>query len=164
MKKIARFAPLLLLFVLIIFSAGGASAKKPLPPLQVTIALVRQDIAPADIKPGETVDLVVKVVSMIDVTDMKVIIELTGGVEAVSGNLSWAGPAVQGEEKVLAVTVRAPAKDHGKIKARASVHMPNGPHFAAEAQLALGSEEQVKPAERPLIKKDGKGRDVMEYR
>jgi len=164
MLKIARFAPLLLLFALIVFSAGGASAKKPLPPLQVTIALLRQDIVPADIKPGETVDLVVKAVSMIDVTDMKVIIELTDGVEPVSGSLSWTGPAVQGEEKVLAVTVRAPAKGHGKIRAMTSVHMPDGPLMFVEAYLSLGKEEQTKSVEMPPIKKDGKGRDVMEFR
>jgi hypothetical protein len=164
MLRIVRLASPLLLFVLVVFSAEGVSAKKPLPPLQVTIALVRQDIAPADIKPGETVDLVVKAVSMIDAPDMKINIELKGGVESVSGSLSWTGSAVQGEEKVLLITVRAPAKGHGRIKARASIHISNGPHFSAETLLALGNEEQVKPAKSPPIKKDSRGRDVMEFR
>jgi hypothetical protein len=164
MLRIARLAPLFILSLSIVLSAEAASAKKPLPPLQVAIAPARQDLAPADVRPGETVDLVVKAVSMIDAPDMKVNIELTGGVEPVSGSLSWTGPAAQGEEKVFAIIVRAPDKGHGRIKARVSIHMPNGPHFSAEARLALGKEEQAKPAERPKTKKDGRGRDVMEFR
>ena len=163
MLRIARLAMLLLL-VSVVFSAEGVYAKKPLPPLQITIAPARQDINPADVKPGEIVDLVVKASSMIDAPDLKVIVELTGGVELVSGDLLWTGPAARGEEKFVAITVRAPAKGHGRIKARTSVHMPDGPRFSAEAQLALGSEEQVKSESTPPVKKDRKGRDVMEYR
>lgn len=91
-------------------------------------------------------------------------VELLGGVELVSGETSWAGPAKKGEDKALPVTVRAPKHGNGSIRARVSVPQTGGAGFAAEAEYRLGADKEMKPAKLPEIKRDNKGREIREYR
>jgi hypothetical protein len=151
--------------LLSLFITGEKSfAKKPSPPLQISITPVRADISASDIKPGDVVELKVSAVSFIDAQEMRVEVNLIGGAKLVKGDTSWSGPASKKEEKTLILTVQAPEKEKGRIKARVSSPPSGGARFSAEAEFILGPEVKTKPEKEPQVKKDSKGRSIVEYR
>lgn len=140
------------------------SAKKPLSPLQIRIAPVQPGITSAQIKPGDIIELKITAVSFIDVQEMRIEVELIGGAKLVSGDMSWSGPASRNEEKTIVLTVRAPEKGKGRINARLSIPPSDSTRFSAETQYVLGPEDKSKPEHEHPVKKDSKGRNVIEYR
>lgn len=144
-------------------SAGSArSAKKPLPPLQVRIAPVQPGITSDQIRPGDTVAFKVIAVSFMDVQEMRIDVELTDGAKLVSGDTSWSGSAAKNEEKTIILTVRAPETGKGRIKARVTIPPAGSARFSTEAQYVLGPE--TKPEQEHPVRKDSKGRRIIEYR
>lgn len=162
---------ILVLFVIFFFlpaavHAGGRKPpEKPLPPLGVSISPVEEGLLPADIKPGDTVQFRVTVFSFINTKEMCIEIKLSGGVELIEGETVWTGPVEKNEERTLLLTVRAPLKGKGRIKAKAVIPASRGNFFSARASYKLGEDVAGKAAESaPLKKKDGLGRDIIEYR
>ncbi len=147
--------------------AGTESAKKAKPssPLSVTIRPVQQGLAPADIRPGEVVQLEVVALSHIGLTRADLKITLTGGARLIAGDDRWSGPMEKGRETVLTVTVAAPQTGRGEVKA-----MLSAGGFHAGAQFGLGPENKNKtktsePPGKPGTKtQDSKGQDIIEYR
>lgn len=136
---------------------------KPRPPVQISISPVNTSVTPADIKPGDTVEFKVAASSRIEAQKMEIKVDLIGGAELVSGETEWSGPIAKNGEKSLIITVRAPFKGHGRIKAKAVIPVSEGTSFAAAASYTLGEEEKKEKA-RPPAKKDSKGRDIREYK
>ncbi len=116
------------------------------------------------IKPGDIVEFKVTALSSIDVPEMNVKVELVGGADLVSGDTTWSGPAAKNEKKTITLIVRAPKKGLGRIKARVSLPPSDGARFSAQAEFRLGPEVKTKPAQEPTVKKDRKGRSIIEYR
>lgn len=137
---------------------------KPRSPLQVNISAVQSGLAPADIKPGDTVDFRIIGKSFTDAAALNIKVELHGGAELVSGETTWTGPAKKGEDKTLLISVRAPRHGNGMIRARIAMSPSSGASFAAEAEYLLGKNAQKKPALLPEKKKDSKGREIREFR
>lgn len=142
---------------------SGKTSGKPKPPVQISISPVNTSIAPADIKPGDAVELKVAASSRIEAQKMEIKIDITGGAELVSGETEWSGPVAKNGEKILVITVRAPLKGQGQVKATAVIPVSGGTSFAATASYSLG-EEKKKDKPKPPAKKDSKGRDIIEYK
>ncbi len=139
-------------------------AAKPSAPLKISISPAQAGLLPADIRPGDVVEFRISATSHLDVPEMRIKIELTGGLELVSGETDWQGPIAQTGEKALTVTVRMPLKGSGEIKARALIHSTGGPSFSAGASYRPGGATGNKATPMPPLKKDGAGRDIIEYR
>lgn len=142
----------------------GKQSGKPLPPVHISIAPVQSSVIPAEIKPGDAIDFKVTAVSFTDVQEMRIDVELTGGAKLISGETSWRGPAAKNEEKILLLKVQASEHGKGRIKARVSIPPSDGTRFSAEAQFMLGVEAKTKPEKEHPVKKDRKGRNIIEYR
>ncbi len=143
----------------------GAPSRKPLPPVSISITPVSSDITPDQIKPGDIVEFKVSIRSSIPVDELRIDIKLVDGTKLVSGDLSWTGHVDKREEKALFVTIQAPKNGKGGINARGSLPPADGTRFSAEAHYSFGPEikEENNKNEHP-VKKDSKGRNVIEYR
>lgn len=143
-----------------------AEAGKPAPPLKVAISPVDSAITPENIKAGDIIEFKVTAVSFIDVSELSLEIELAGGTKLISGDTAWRGPAVKNEEKSITVTVQAPEKGKGRLSARAGIHLSAGTRFSRQALYTLGLEVREKADSKNdhPVRKDKKGRDVIEYR
>lgn len=144
-------------------TARDAAAKKPLPPLKISVQPTRTDISPSTIRPGEILEFKISAVSSVDAENMDIDVKLLGGAKTVAGDEAWSGPAAANEEKVLRLTIQAPEKGKGVIKASVSVSS-SGINFSAETQYELGYKEKTKPDREGVVKKDQKGRTIIEYR
>lgn len=156
-----------LLSILILPGAGVSNAgpsHKPLPPLQINIAPTQPGVTSSQINPGDIVEFKVIAVSFMDVQEMRIDVELTGGAKLLSGDTSWSGPAAKNEEKTFTLTVQAPEKGKGRVRARVTLPPSNSTRFSAETEFRLGPEVKNKPEQEPVIKKDRKGRSIIEYR
>jgi hypothetical protein len=142
----------------------GKQSRKPLPPIHIYIAPVQSSITPAEIKPGQVIDFKVTAVSFMDGPEMRIDVKLTGGAKLVSGETSWTGAAAKNEEKTVILTVQAPEKGKGRIRARVSLPPSDGTRFSAEAQYILGAQLKSKPEQERPVKKDSEGRNIIEYR
>lgn len=159
------FLFLTLFFIPVVIHASGAKQSgKPRPPVQVSIKSVQTGLLSEDIRPGDTVELKVTAISLTDAKEMQVEVETPGGAEVVSGEDKWSGPLVKGQEKVLLITVRAPQKGHGMVRAKAVIHLSEDVKFSAVAVYRLGTDLEEKNKPQPEKKKDSKGRDIIEYR
>lgn len=163
---------LFIFFTIILLSvsvsyAGGLH--KPRSPLRITIIPTDAGVAPATIKPGDVVEFAITAVSFVDTQEMRVKVELSEGAELADGKTAWTGPAAKNEKKVLLLSVRASQEGRGKIRASVDVPGPSGAHFASESWYQLGADANANmkssvKSPRPRVMKDGKGRDVIEYR
>ena len=146
------------------YSAAAATvSKKPLLPVTVTIGPSLPSVNEDTLQPGETVAFTIKATTLADVGEMRLEAKLSGGVELVAGTLEWAGPAGKGEEKQLSFTVRVPLKGQGNIKATATIVREGKRTVKSTAQYVLGRGERVKKKPEYQLKKDSKGRDIVEY-
>jgi hypothetical protein len=155
-----------LFLILLVFPllCNAGPSRKPLPPLQVRIAPVQPGVTSDQLKPGDTVEFRVTAVSFIDVREMRIEVELLDGAELISGDTLWRGPASKNEEKTIVLTVRVPAKGKGRITARVMIPPTDSTRFSSETQYVLGPEIKSKPEHERPVKKDSKGRDIIEYR
>jgi hypothetical protein len=148
-----------------VYAGGmGASSGKPRSPVQVSISPVKSGISPADIKPGDIVEFKISGKTYTDAGELKINVELLGGVELLSGNTTWAGPALKGEDKLLLLSVIVPKHGNGMIRARILMSPSSEASFSAEAEYRFGTYAEKKPALLPEIKKDSKGRSIREHR
>ena len=93
----------------VIANAGGMTTHgKPRSPLQLSISPVQSGLVNADIKPNDVVEFKIAGTALVDAGELKINVELHGGIELLSGDTTWAGPAVKGEAKFLLITVRQP--------------------------------------------------------
>jgi hypothetical protein len=157
---------LLLLFVFLFHPGinGAGTSHKPLPPLRISIVPVQSGITPDQIKPGDAIEFKIAAVSSIDVPNMSIKVNFSGGAKLVSGDTSWSGPAAKNEEKAIMLTVRAPKTGKGRIRAWVTIPPSDGARFSAGAQYVMGSDAERKPEQEQPVKKDSKGRSVVEYR
>ena len=163
-----RKIPLYVLLLCVLFSCAlsGAAApsRKPLPPLRISISPVQPGIISDYIKPGDVIEFKVTALSSIDVPEMSIKVELVDGAKLVSGDTSWSGPAAKNEKKSVILTVQAPEKGKGALRARVSLPQSGNTRFSNQALYELGPEVKFKPEQEHPVKKDHKGRDVIEYR
>ncbi len=156
-----------LLLVLFFYAGttGAGQSHKPLPPLRISIVPVQSGLTPDHIKPGDAVELKVTAVSAIDAPELHINVELIGGAKLVSGDTSWSGQAAKNEEKSFILTVQTPKTGKGKVRARVFISPSDGgPRFSAVAQYVLGPAIKTKPEQDHAVKKDKKGRSIVEYR
>jgi hypothetical protein len=145
------------------FAYGGPSGK-PLPPVEVRIVPVQTGMTGGQIKPGDIVEFKILAVSFANAQEMSIEVDLIGGAKLISGETSWKGPAPKNEEKTILLTVQAPERGRGRIRARVSLPTSDSTKFSSEAQFILGVEAKAKPAQEPVVKKDRRGRRIVEYR
>ncbi len=150
--------------------AGGILAAelqyKPQHPLQISISPAQPGIDLNAIQAGDVVELAATAISSHDAGNMTVTVKLSGGVDLVSGDLSWSGPAVKMEPRSIRFSVRVPEQGIGRIMAQVSI--TNGKKdLTRKAQYLLMTgkerqEQQKMKASKPA-KKDSKGRLIVEY-
>lgn len=162
--KISLSLLVALLFPLSLYANGARPSGKPRPPVQVSIVSAQPGLLSEEIKPGDTVALIVTVTSQTDAADMRVKVELTGGAELVAGDTSWNGAMAKNESKTFYLTVRAPAKGNAKVMAHVVIHISEDSSFAASASYSLGREMKKEEKPESELKKDSHGRDVNEFR
>lgn len=147
------------------WASGAAVPKaKPQPPLMISIAPAQPGVTPENIRPGDVVDFKVTATSMVDTTEMRIEVKLAGGAELVSGELSWTGPALKNEIKILPIRIRVPLKGKGSVKAQLSITLSGGTAFSTSSEYSLGHVEKPKLEPARPVRKDSKGHDVIEYR
>jgi len=172
LRKLTFLAIVVAVPCLVSTAAFAASLhNKPQQPLLISIAPAQPGVTPETIRAGDVVDFTVAATSMVDTTEMRIEVNLAYGAELVTGDLSWAGPAVKSEEKQLFFSVRVPATGTGKIKARLTVSTGGDKPLSRSTQYFLLTGEQKqeqiealkkKKATHPA-KKDSKGRPIVEY-
>ena len=155
---------LLLIFIILPVLTVAGQARKPLSPLRINIVPVQSGVTADLIKPGDAVAFKVTASSSIDVPEMRIEVRLEGGAQLVSGNTTWSGAASKNEEKSIILTVKAPEKGKGSIETSVSTALSDGARFSAGARYVLGSTTASKPEQEHPVKKDSKGRNVIEYR
>lgn len=165
MKKTVVFLTLIsFLLPVDLMASGRRPSSKPGSPVKISIVPVQEGLTSSDIRPGDIVDLDITAVSFIDADRMDIEIRMSGGVEFLSGETEWSGPVRKGEENILTISIRSPLKGAGKVKARAVIPLSRGTSFSASASFRLGPAVKDKPEPPPPVKKDGKGRNIIEYR
>ena len=165
LRKITCLAVVVAVLSLVSTTAFSASLhNKPQPPLLISIEPVQPGITPTNIKAGDVVELRIIAASSLDADDVRIQVDLAGGAELVLGETVWNGSLIKNEEKTIIITVRAPAHGNGKIKARILIPESQGASFSAEDVYVLGVQPKSKPEHEHPVKKDSKGRDVIEYR
>ena len=153
-----------IMFFITSSESPAGTTRKPLPPLAITINPAQTGLNPADIKPGDTVIITIIARAMTALPEATIKITLSNGMELVSGEKYWSGALSNEEVKELKITVRAPLKGSGMIKARIMSTGAQGPAFSAESQYTIGEEYKAENAPKTQIKKDKKGRGIVEYR
>ncbi len=166
--RLQQFTIVVLLFFIMLLSAPFAMAgrsRKPLSPLQIRILPERTGLTADQIQPGDVVGFKVTAVSAIDAPKLVIDVELTGGAKLVSGDTSWSGSVAKNEEMSIVLTVQTPRAGKGRIRARAVILPSEGDaRFSANALYILGPPEKTMPAVDHSVKKDSKGRNIIEYR
>lgn len=161
----SRYLLIVLTLLMVHSTSVAASARsKPQPPVQVSIAPVRPGLASSNIKPGDVVEFRVSVLSSLDASEMRVFNSLDGGADLVSGDLTWTGQARKGEETSVTLTVRAPRKGRGTIHSKIDIYSGDVLIYSTKVVYEMGAPEKSKPAQPRGIRKDSKGKDVIEYR
>ena len=157
--KILFFTLLSLLFLLpdCLMASAHHPVRKPSPPLAVSIK------TSGEIMPGATLDILVTVTSMTAAGEMRADIKLLGRIELISGELSWRGPVNKGDVIGIPLSVRVPQNGRGRVKALAFIDQPGAARFSVSESLKL-SPEKDRDLSPPDLKRDGKGRDIIEYR
>jgi len=145
-------------------SATLSQRTKPQPPVNISIAPVQSGLRSSNIKPGDSVEFRVNIVSSIDASEMRVFNTLDGGAELIAGDLSWSGEVQKGQEVIVSLSVRAPQKGKGKITSRVEIYSGDVLLYSSKAVYELGAPEKDKPAPPRGIMKDSKGHSVVEYR
>ena len=138
-------------------------AGKPLPPLQITLNPVQSGLAPENMKPGEVVAFRVIASALVDAQQARVEVDLSDGAEFVSGDLTWTGALKKNDKKNIDITVRVPAKGGGAIRARVVIFDHNGVSFSAERLYTMGARSKSKSVNEHRVRKDHRGRDVIEF-
>jgi hypothetical protein len=138
---------------------------KPQLPVRIEIAPAEAALKPQNIKPGDIVRLRITAAAMTEADEVRITVEPYDGAELVSGSPSWSGKTAKGERKELVIGVRAPADGTGKVKATISVFRDGRQIMQRVTRYFLGG-EPAGPGGLPagaVIKKDAKGRDIVEY-
>ncbi len=165
MKRVVYFLLFAAIFLYPLMGTAAAPSRKPLGPMRITIAPVSAAIMSEDqIKPGDVIEFRVTAVSSIDVPDMDINIELLGGAKLVSGETSWSGPGAKNEEKTILISVQWPEQGQARIKASVSIPPSDSTRFSAVTEYPPVKNKKLKPEQEQPVKKDSKGRDVIEYR
>lgn len=158
----------LVLFIVVICGTfisdlHAEQSSKPLPPVRVSVSAVPSTLSPELISPGDIVTVTITAVSMIETPELIVQVDLLGGTRLISGETSWRGPAAKGEEKNLTLNVQAPLKGKGRVRAVVSLPPSNATRFSADAVFILGSDTGHNDERNGVVKKDKKGRSIIEY-
>jgi hypothetical protein len=144
--------------------AASSFKSKPQPPVQISIAPAQSGLLSSNIKPGDVLEFRVTVTSMVDTPEMQIQVKLDDGAELISGELSWTGPAMKNEMKILPITIKVPQKGIGSVKAQLSITLSGGTAFTTSSEYELGGTKKPKQESARPVKKDSKGHNVIEYR
>lgn len=165
MNVMIRYVLIVIALATVNAAAEAAQGRsKPLPPVQVSITPVQLGLASSNIKPGDTVEFRVNVLSSVDASEMRIINTLDGGAELVSGDLIWTGKAQKGQEISIIFEVRASAKGKGNIRTKIEVYAEHNLLFSTRNIYEIGAPEPTKPGQPRGVRKDSKGNEVIEYR
>jgi hypothetical protein len=142
---------------------GGPATGKPRLPLSVVIEPALPGMTGDGLRPGDVVEFNVKAVPLVEAKELRLTAQLTGGAELVQGALEWSGPLSKGEEKKITFTVRVPQRGQGRIRVTATLVREGRRVVKSTAEYVLGTigPEKEKPEHR--LKRDSKGRDIIEY-
>ena len=165
--SIRTLVPVLAVIILCPAAGAGEAVIKPKPQLPVRIAIepVQRALKAQAIKAGDIVELRITASTLKEADEVRIDAELQDGAELVSGATSWRGKAAKGAPNELVLGVRAPADGTGKVKATVRVYRGGKQIMKKETRYFLGGEPSG-PGRIPagaVIKKDAKGRDIVEY-
>jgi len=164
-RRVVKYIVGLLIFVIALSGSVQAAQrhKKPQSPVQIALSAAQTGLAPEAIKPGDIVDFIVTVSSSIDADEMNISVTLPRGAELTAGALDWRGPSKRNEKTVLTFSAKAPNVRDSIIRASVIIPMSGGASFSASTQYPLGVQSKKKAEPSRPVKKDRKGKDVIEY-
>lgn len=151
-------------FSMISSAQESRTRPKPQPPLRITITPAQPGVTSETIKPGDVVELNVSAVAFVDTDALQVTINIPEGAVLVAGELSWTGPAMKNEMKTLPITIKVPLKGNGSVKAHLSITRSGSTVFTTSSEYVLGGVKKSKPESERPVRKDSRGKDVIEYR
>jgi len=94
---------------------------------------------------------------------IKIVINLPDGLELRSGETSWKGALLKGEEKDIEVSVKVIKEGLFEVIAVVSIEYPDGSRLAKSVSSTIEVGKFLKPNPPGIRKKDGKGREIIEF-
>ncbi len=94
---------------------------------------------------------------------IKIAINLPDGLELKSGEIAWEGSMSRGEEKDIEVSVKVIKEGIFEVIGIASIEYPDGSRLVKSASGTIEVGKFQKPNQPGIRKKDGKGREIIEF-
>lgn len=156
----------ILIGMLCIFTLGGlapvsgqAAAKKPRPPLEVSVLQEGSSVA-------SDRTLMVTVRANADVPEWYAVVEIKDGAEMIAGDARWEGSLKKNDQHTFKITVRQSKQGRGIVRTVATIPGPMGPAYTAQAEYRLSGKtgQQKRPiARQETMRKDRRGKGVVEH-
>lgn len=143
-------------------SFAGDTPSKPSPPIHISIGQVETDHENT-IGSKRSLELAILVRAFIDLPNVNVHIDLSKGVELVSGETTWSGSLMKNDTRTFIIIVRSSKNEKGKITAHAEITNEQGAKLRSDAQYDIGRSTEKKQQPKGNKAKDSRGRDVIEY-
>ena len=146
-------------------SGAADQRSKPQRPVRISIEPVQKGLVAGSVRSGDVVELRVIATAHTDADEVRIETEVLDGAELVSGAPAWRGKTAKGEPRVVTIGVRAPAGGTGTVKATVRVFRGGKEIMKRETRYVIGGESEG-PGRLPagaVIKKDAKGREIVEY-
>lgn len=94
---------------------------------------------------------------------IKIAINIPDGLELNSGEITWEGSMSRGEEKDIEVSVKVIKEGLFEVIGIASIEYPDGSRLVKSASGTVEVGKFQKPNLPGIRKKDGKGREIIEF-
>jgi len=147
--------------------AEADQAPKPQSPVEVKLSLQGTPSV------GEIVRLTLEVKPLIEAPLIRIAFILPEGLEAISGEPSWAGTLAQGEMKTVEITARLTIEKQYIVQGMATLEQQPGRTYTAVDSLTINLQrqggtvvgvDQVQAKSTPAVKKSRDNRDLIEFK
>ena len=94
---------------------------------------------------------------------IKISINLPEGLELKAGEISWEGSMSKGEERDIEVSVKILKEGLFDVIGVASIEYPDGSRLVKSTSGTIEVGQYKKPEQPGIVKKDRKGREIIEF-
>lgn len=157
---------LLIIFPLFVLQAWGDEdyeRSKPSVPLYISITKTDLSQTGGDLPDKNTTVLKIEVLSKISAPHMTIEISCSGDLELVSGEGHWEGPVGKDEVVSITVLVKKTGPHKGIVRAGAGIDVSEDIRYSASDSYLFDAAKK-RSTLNPPVKKDGKGRNIIEER
>ena len=162
-KSLVFSLPLLLFLSLLITAGNNSSFAKPFGSAYIIIAPVEPGLRTEEITKGDVVELQITARSFIEADVMEITTQLAPGLELIEGQKDWVGTVKKSKTVTLRIKVRVIGQGGGKITSRLELLLGGNTLFSDHSTYTLGKHKRKKGEAEPRLRKDRKGRNIIEH-